>query len=56
MFGSCDFLGISLAHGRDMRAVIDPALQERDLAVEFGAVDVEGLIRNAQQPHALRMV
>ena len=47
-FGRHDLAGIGLADGRDVRGVVDPGLQEREVTVELDAVHLEGAVRNPE--------
>src|SRR5665647_2708050 len=48
-----DLLGIGLADGGQMRRVDDAALEERQLVVEFEAVDMEGVLGGADPAQRL---
>ena len=46
--GGLDLPRVGLAHRGDLRGVEDAGLQEGQLPVEFGAVDLEGRLRHAE--------
>ena len=50
-----DLPGVIGAHGRDVRGIEDPRLQERELPVELDPVDLEGVVGDPEigQPIAL---